>query len=132
MPKRNQRQTSKGTRDGEFRSKFERTLAQALKRLKVKFKYEESRIPYILEKNYVPDFQLPNGIYIEAKGVLTAEDRKKMKAVISQHPDKDFRFVFQKASNKLNKKSKTTYADWATREGIKWADGKIPKEWIDE
>jgi len=44
----------------------------------------------------------------------------------------DIRFVFSNSRNKLNKKSKTTYADWCDKHGFKWADKQIPKSWIDE
>lgn len=115
-----------------FRSGFERSLATWLKRKNVKFEYETEKIPYVIERNYVPDFKLPNGIYIEAKGVLTPQDRTKMRAVKRENPGLDIRFVFQCASNKLNRSSKTTYGDWADRYGFKWADGAIPEEWLKE
>jgi hypothetical protein len=81
---------------------------------------------------YTPDFTLPNGIRIEAKGYLTAEDRAKMKRVKASNPFLDIRFVFGRASNKLNKESPTTYAMWAEDNGFKWAEKVIPREWITE
>ena len=50
--------------------------------------------------------------------------------VINQHKDKDIRMVFMRPYNKLNKGSKTTYAQWCDKNNIKWADKFIPKEWI--
>lgn len=117
---------------GGYRSGFERTLATNLKRRQVSFEYEPIKVPYVLEKTYVPDFRLPNGIFIEAKGVLTPADRTKMRAVKRENPGLDIRFVFMDASKRLNKNSKTTYGDWADRNGFLWADGNIPQEWIDE
>ena len=62
-----------------FRSGLESRTAAWLKLRKVKFKYEESRIPYSVAevRHYTPDFQLPNGIYIETKGRFIPSDRKK-------------------------------------------------------
>lgn len=121
----------KSKRKGKFRSLFEFDLARQLKKAKVKFKYEETKISYVLEKTYTVDFDiLPNGIHIEAKGVLTPADRTKMRAVKEQHPDLDIRFVFQNSKNKLSKNSKTTYAQWADRHGFPWAHKRIPKEWL--
>lgn len=117
---------------GGYRSGFERSLATNLKRRKVVFQYEPEKLPYVLEKNYIPDFKLANGIFIEAKGVLTPSDRTKMRAVLKDNPGIDIRFVFMDASKKLNKNSKTTYGMWADKNGFQWADGVIPQEWVDE
>ena len=92
----------------------------------------KTRIPYKEEHTYIPDFVLPNGVIIEAKGYFPSEDRTKMKAVKECHPELDIRFVFQRAKTKLNKTSKISYADWAERHGFPWADKEIPLEWIYE
>jgi hypothetical protein len=86
-------------------------------------------------RKYTPDWTLiiqPGGhhIYIEYKGVLDIATRKKMKLVKKQHPHLDIRFVFQVASNKINKGSKTTYGMWADTWGFPWADNVLPKEWL--
>jgi len=41
----------------------------------------------------------------------------------------DIRFVFLRASNKIYKGSKTTYAAWCERHGFEWAEGSIPTDW---
>lgn len=54
-------------------------------------------------------------------------------AVKAQNPGIDIRLVFQNARNRLNKKSKTTYGDWATKNGFQFSDGgRIPADWIKE
>jgi 3-deoxy-D-manno-octulosonic acid (KDO) 8-phosphate synthase len=54
-----------------------------------------------------------------------------MKAVKKANPDLDIRFVFQAPFNKINKKSKTTYAAWAEKNGFQWAAyHSIPVEWL--
>ena len=117
---------------GEYRSKGEAHNAQTLKSRRIKFEYEPYGIPYVLKKTYTPDFVLENGIIVEYKGFLTPQDRAKMKAVKEQHPDLDIRFVFQRASNKLSKSSKTTYGQWAEKNGFEWAEDVIPTAWARE
>ena len=98
-----------------FRSGLEEKVADLLTNLGVKYEYESTKVPYVLRCNYTPDFLLPNGIYLETKGQLTEEDRRKMKAVKEDNPELDVRFVFQSPYNKIYKGSKTTYAAWATK-----------------
>jgi Autographiviridae endonuclease I len=112
-----------------MRSGFERTLAADLKRDKVPFEYEPCDIPYVINHNYRPDFKLPNGVYIEAKGYFrTAAEIAKYRAVKAQHPDLDIRFVFMDENKKIPGQ-KTTHGQWAKRHGFPYASGKIPKEW---
>jgi hypothetical protein len=58
--------------------------------------------------------------------------RQKHRWLAEQYPELDIRFVFMRASNPIYKGSKTTYADWAERYEIPWADGRIPEEWLKE
>ena len=54
-----------------------------------------------------------------------------MKAVKKQNPELDIRFVFQAPYNKLYKGAKSTYAQWAEKNGFKWAHySSIPVEWL--
>lgn len=118
-----------------LRSGFELKVAKNLDTKKVKYLYEESTIPYVIPETthkYKPDFQLPNGVYVEAKGRFTPQDRRKMALVIEQNPDLDIRLLFM-VDNTLSRASKTTYSDWATKRGIQCAvsrEGIIPKEWL--
>jgi hypothetical protein len=115
----------------KFRSGLEEKVADLLQGLGVTYEYESTKVPYILQCNYTPDFLLPNGVYLETKGQLTEEDRRKMKAVKSANPELDIRFVFQAPYNKIYKGSKTTYAAWAEKHGFKWcAFHSIPVEWL--
>ena len=123
---------SQRTSNNRYRSGFESKLANQLKRSGVDFEYETLSIEYQRLSTYTPDFILPNGIIIEAKGVWTVEDRAKHLLVREQHPHLDIRMVFMRASNKINKKSKTTYAMWCEKKGIKYADKVIPKSWLSQ
>jgi hypothetical protein len=115
----------------KFRSGLEEKVADLLQGLGVTYEYESTKVPYILQCNYTPDFLLPNGVYLETKGQLTEEDRRKMKAVKNANPELDIRFVFQAPYNKIYKGSKTTYATWAEKHGFKWcAFHSIPVEWL--
>ena len=84
------------------------------------------------QHKYTPDFVLPNGIIIEAKGIFEREDRQKHLLIKMQYPDLDIRFVFQNHKLKLYKGSKTTYADWADKNGFKYSARQIPEAWFRE
>ncbi len=138
MPRKNTRNI-KGNARPRLRSGLEKKVAAYLKQLEVQFEYEpkDSKLKYVVpEKNrtYLPDFRLPNGIIVEAKGKFDAPTREKMLLVIEQNPDQDIRILFMR-DNKITKTSKTRYTDWCRKHGIKCAvseHGHIPREWIDE
>lgn len=131
------RKWAKTHRGNQLRSGFELKTAKFLDSKKVKYKYEETKISYVVPESvhsYKPDFQLPNGIFVEAKGRFTAADRKKMSLVIEQNPDLDIRMLFM-IDNTLSKASKTTYSAWCLKRDIKChvaKDGSIPQSWLDE
>jgi hypothetical protein len=111
------------------RSTFEATLVADMEARGLAFEYEpkDGHLGYMLE--YFPDFRLPNGILVEAKGFFDSEDRTKMLRVKMANPEKDIRFVFM-ANNKINPKSKTRYSDWCVKHGFQYHIGKsIPEEW---
>ena len=114
----------------KFRSGLEEKVAAFLEKEGTPFLYEPNKIKYVLENNYIPDFVLPNGIYIEVKGFLKPSDRRKMIAVRDQNPELDIRFVFQR-NNLLAKLSKSTYGDWADKHGFLWCTyPHIPTDWL--
>ena len=120
-------------RDNErVRSGFEKQVLDALSESGVDYEYEAETLSYVKEHRYTPDITLPNGILIEVKGFFEPSDRTKALLVRAQNPDKDVRFVFQRANTKLSKKSKTSYANWCDKHGFLWAEKRVPKEWIDE
>ena len=118
--------------DGGYRSGLEEEIAKQLEASHVDYEYEKERIAYHRTCFYVPDFKLPNGIFIEAKGRFTSDDRGKLLKVKKQHPDLDIRLVFSRSKAKLSKDSKTTYAQWCERWGFPYADKQIPEEWLSE
>ena len=118
-----------------YKSGLEGKVAQQLEAMGIKVEYEASKIPYVIPESshkYSPDFELPNGIYIETKGRFVLADRKKHLLLKSQKPELDIRFVFTNSAAKINKGSKTTYADWCNKHGFLYADKLIPEAWIAE
>lgn len=119
------------------RSKFEDRFAAALGECGVEYGYEVTCLPFTQpakQRRYTPDYTLTctPPIIIETKGRLTAADRAKMLLVKAQHPELDIRLVFQNASVRLSKVSRTTYGEWAERNGFLWANERIPEEWLKE
>lgn len=116
-----------------FRSRFEAQLYGLARgsRKSLTFEPKDAIVPYSIHYRYQPDFRLPNGILIEAKGQLDIADRRKMIAVKQQHPELDIRFVFSNARCRLSRNGKT-YGDWATAAGFEWAEGAIPLSWWKE
>lgn len=108
------------------RNKFEQAIWDDLVKSKVEFEYEPHSIPYTYSGRYLPDFAISNNgktIYIETKGFLRPEHRRKMAAVKKTNPDLDLRIVFQKA--------RPEYVRWAEKNGLPWSEGLIPWEWVE-
>jgi len=118
-----------------FKSGLEDSVSQQIESKGIKVEYETEKVSYIIPASphtYHPDFKLPNGIRIETKGRFVIADRKKHLLVKEQNPQLDIRFVFTNSKNKINKNSKTTYADWCDKNGFKYSDKVIPDEWFTE
>ena len=115
-----------------FRSNFEAQFARMLNKNNIEFKYESEKIPFQPDiRTYNPDFYLPeHSFFIETKGRLTQDDRKKHLLVKEQNPDYDVRFFFINSAKKIYKGSKTTYAMWCDKHGFQWAETELPKEWL--
>lgn len=128
------RTSNRFKRDDRFRSGLEKKIADELTQLGVSFHYEpkgwvQYRKP---TSKYKPDFVLPNGIIVEAKGQFLSSDRTKHKLIKEQNPKLDIRFVFSNSKTKIGSKSKTSYGMWCIRYGFDYADKSIPTEWINE
>lgn len=118
-----------------YRSGLEQVVDDFLLAHSIDGNYEKYCLDYVIPESthtYTPDFILPNGIIIETKGVWDAEDRKKHLLIKEQHPELDIRFVFNRSKSPIYKGSKTTYASFCEKYGFKYADKKIPEEWLKE
>ena len=99
------------------------------------FFYEKLTLPWTqptVERKYTPDFVLYNGIVVETKGRWVTADRQKVKAVRAQYPLLDLRIVFSNANCRISKTSRTTYAMFCEKHGIKYASKRIPESWTRE
>lgn len=122
-----------------YRSGLEQRFAQLLEGWGIDTTvYESAKLHYIQPASshvYIPDFPMPNGVVLELKGRLRAEDRKKHALLKQEYPELDIRFVFQRSSTHIAPKSPTTYADWADKLGIRYcdiSDTDTLKRWIKE
>ena len=121
----------------KYRSGFERAFAKTLDSYGLIWDYEEETFKYTIDHRYTPDFKLHKKsggfMYVETKGYFEAKDRTKTLAVLKQYPEMDLRFIFVRASNRLNPRSNTTYASWCDKKGILWAEGTtLPEAWLNE
>lgn len=115
----------------KYRSGLEDRVIAELEARGIAFSYESLKIPYQRKiSTYTPDIVLESGIIIEIKGLFDTEDRSKHLLIKEQHPELDIRFLFQKASAKIRKGSKTSYGDWCEKNGFLYAEGTIPDDWL--
>lgn len=120
----------------KFKSKLEENVWNILIKEFPETKYEPKRIPFtqpVQERSYTPDFKTDETreIYLEAKGLLDLEARKKMIWFKECNPDIRIIMLFQNAMNKIHKGSKITYAAWAETNGFEWLDFRM-KGWLND
>jgi hypothetical protein len=131
--KRKQTTRRSGLEDSFEKDLIERGIAYGYESETLSYKYT---VPAVEKtERYTPDFPIVTRsgkkIYIETKGRLTAENRKKYLRV-KNLLGIDLRFVFQKPNNKIYKGSKTTYWQWCESNGFLWAKSTLPDEWLME
>lgn len=119
-----------------FVSGLEARVADELAVKGVDFLYEEHKVLFTVperQAHYTPDFVLTkNGIIVETKGRFLTVERHRHILIKQQHPDLDIRLVFANAQQTISKTSRTTYAGWCQKHGIKFAEKSVPPEWINE
>lgn len=129
-----------------FRSGLEYHIALDLEERGVDYGYEQESYEYFTKVTkgvcedcggtqvyqrhwYTPDFFLPSGVIVEAKGHFTGANRNLLKAVRDAHDPIDLRLVFF-SDNRISKKSMTRYSDWCEDFGFEYAFKRIPDEWL--
>lgn len=120
---------------GIYRSGLEEKNMKLLESKGVKAEYEMWRVPYVVpasNHHYTPDILLPNGIFVETKGLWESDDRKKHLLIREQYPELDIRLVFSSSHTKIYKGSPTSYAEFCEKHGILFADKLIPVAWLKE
>jgi hypothetical protein len=112
----------------KVRNKLEKKVLETLRENCPAFEgYETAKLIYTIPSSthtYTPDFKVGT-TYYETKGLWDTQDRQKMLYVIEQHPDKTFVMVFYNPYYKIYKNSKTTYAAWCDKKGIRWTTAKL-------
>jgi hypothetical protein len=118
-----------------YKSGLEAKIAKQFEERGLDPRYESVKLRYVRPQSdhfYKPDFQLPNGIFVEAKGFWEPSDRIKHLWIKQCNPDVEIRFVFSSAHKPIRKGSPTSYADWCDNNGFMWAERTIPAEWFNE
>lgn len=108
------------SKKGKYNSNFEKEVHSFFGK---QVEYEPDKINFVqpeIARTYLPDFKLDTNIYLETKGKFTLEDRKKHLWIKEQHPEILIIFLFMNSTNKINKRSHTSYADWANENGFLW------------
>lgn len=85
------------------------------------FKYEPHKLPYIIAKEYTPDFVYLNTL-VEVKGYFRPGDTQKYKAINDSLAPLGYQLVFvlQKADKPVRKGAKLTMGDWCDKYEIPW------------
>tara|TARA_X000001388_G_scaffold48659_1_gene34853 strand:- start:4003 stop:4380 length:378 start_codon:yes stop_codon:yes gene_type:complete len=112
-----------------FRSKFEEEVVKALPQKGCV--YEPCKFNVDIPTSYIPDLVLPNGIYVEIKGFLRIESRRKYENFKKQYPELDLRFVFMNL-NQRYQGSRRTNQQWAEKHGFIYAHKRVPTSWFGE
>jgi hypothetical protein len=106
----------KGNKFGKFRSGLELKFAQNFSGHG--FEFEPYSLPYIIKKNYKPDFVYEERIIIECKGFFRVGDTQKYKAIRDEITQFELVFVLSDPNKKVRKGSKLTMGQWCDKEGL--------------
>jgi hypothetical protein len=110
----------------KFRSKLE---AECYKKLGTEWEYEPERIPYTIQKKYLPDF-VKGKFYIEVKGFFRVGDRQKYRSIAEalREDNKELIFLMPRPQAKVAKGNKITYTEWCKKNKIQIFSTKEIKE----
>lgn len=121
---------SRRSQKSVFRSKFEENVSKVLKG----FEYEPFTIPYVIHRNYRPDFvHAASGTVVECKGFFREGDTKKYTSVRDSLPKgQRLVFVLMHPNKKIRKGATMTMAEWCDKEGIMWYSIDTVRELISD
>ena len=110
---------------------MEREFSKGVKGLKG-IEYEPFKIPYVVHKDYIPDFvHEASGIIVECKGFFRPFDTQKYKAIRdSINRYNELVFILSDPSKKVRKGSKLNMGEWCTKEGFKFFTLDTVEEFI--
>jgi hypothetical protein len=101
----------------KYKSKLELKVSEILGN---RWTYEEWKIPYIMEREYTPDFTRGK-IHIEVKGVFRPGDTLKYRSIQQHMPEgEELVFVLSNPNKKVRKGSKITMGEWCTKNGFRF------------
>lgn len=106
----------------KFRSGLETRFAELLNKNGVKAEYEPTRFAFQKLTHYTPDWRISDTFFVETKGYFSPSDRGNLLAFRDQNPSINIFLVFGRASNLLNRRSKTTYGKWAEKHGFPYCN----------
>ena len=120
---------SRRSKKSAFRSTFEEDVSKILKG----FDYEPFTVPYVIERNYRPDFvHNASSTLVECKGYFRDGDTKKYTSVRDSLPTgQQLVFVLMQPNKKIRKGAKMTMSQWCDKEGILWYTLNTLQELID-
>jgi hypothetical protein len=132
--KRNARVAKVYAKKCGMKSMGEVRCAADLRKKKIPYGYETKKFVYQYKpQSYTPDFELyakGERVYIEYKGKMDNDTRRKMLAVKACNPELKVCLVFEKPNNKIRKNSKTTYWMWAEKNGFEWSEHYVKEDWL--
>ena len=108
------------TKSSAYRSGLEKKFAEAAPR--GAFKYEPYKVPYVVYRDYIPDFvyTATNGYsyLIECKGYFRQGDTQKYKAIRDSLEGAELVFLLSDEYKKVRKGSKMTMGQWCEKEKL--------------
>lgn len=118
----------KKRKQNRYKSLLERRFAELCFKNGVKAVYEARRFEFVRMAHYSPDWEITPTLYVETKGYFSPRNRGDLLSFREQHPGVEIFLVFAEPSNRLTKKSKTTYAEWCDKHGFRWCSiDRFPK-----
>jgi len=103
-----------------YRSGLERDFAQGVTGWE--FKFEPFMLPYVVHREYKPDFvHSDSGIIVECKGFFRTGDTQKYKAIRdSINKYNELIFILSDPRKKVRKGSDITMGKWCEKEGFRY------------
>lgn len=84
------------------------------------FEFEPFNVPYIIKRNYKPDF-VKGDVLIECKGFFRAGDTAKYKAIIEcTAGEYELVFILSDPLKKVRKGSKLNMGQWCDKHGVRY------------
>ncbi len=114
--------TSSKDKNTKYRSGLEERFD---KETKHKLAFEPYKLPYVVNRHYIPDFVYNRNdnheVLVECKGFFRVGDTQKYKSIRDCLTKKqELVFLFSNATKKLRKGSKMTLGQWCDKEGFKY------------